>query len=379
MPSGGQQSSDGDNGDFDQSTNSSDSGDIAGANIPGTASSSQSSGNSQGSTADANGEMANSPDGTDTMGGMESGLPGSQPGSNMPGSTASNSAGDGDGGIDVSVQAAGLPGLNPFPGGLSLPGTNTASLEDIFGSGTQGTGTINGNSGSQGTGGATAGTGSGNDPLANGGLGGGSGEQGDDPFGGISSSGTIATGPTGGQGGTGDDPFGDLANGRNQPMTTAERQAVLDGRLNESMAVFDGIILTEREQAQGAANENGAGGIGGAGNANGTGGLGRDGDGSGDNPIVIASAPQSTSGTGRMPNMGRTREGDFDNSNQANFPAPTDIPSGNDDDVVARQLREAAMNESDPELRERLWDEYRTYTGLPIPQDAVAPQDAVSP
>jgi len=32
--------------------------------------------------------------------------------------------------------------------------------------------------------------------------------------------------------------------------------------------------------------------------------------------------------------------------------------------VVARQLREAAMREPDPELRERLWDEYRAYTGL---------------
>jgi len=27
-------------------------------------------------------------------------------------------------------------------------------------------------------------------------------------------------------------------------------------------------------------------------------------------------------------------------------------------------LREAAMAEPDPELRERLWDEYRNYTGI---------------
>ena len=43
---------------------------------------------------------------------------------------------------------------------------------------------------------------------------------------------------------------------------------------------------------------------------------------------------------------------------------PDDIPSGNNDDVVARQIREAAMNEPDPELREALWDEYRRYTGI---------------
>jgi hypothetical protein len=44
---------------------------------------------------------------------------------------------------------------------------------------------------------------------------------------------------------------------------------------------------------------------------------------------------------------------------------PTDIPpdigSAQDDDIIARQLREAAMKERDPVLREKLWDEYRKY------------------
>ena len=40
---------------------------------------------------------------------------------------------------------------------------------------------------------------------------------------------------------------------------------------------------------------------------------------------------------------------------------PSDIPDGRDDDVVARQIREAAENETDPALREKLWDEYRKY------------------
>ena len=34
---------------------------------------------------------------------------------------------------------------------------------------------------------------------------------------------------------------------------------------------------------------------------------------------------------------------------------------GSDDDVVARQLREAAEKETDPELREKLWKEYEQY------------------
>jgi hypothetical protein len=41
--------------------------------------------------------------------------------------------------------------------------------------------------------------------------------------------------------------------------------------------------------------------------------------------------------------------------------APPDVGDGSDDDIVARQLREAAEKETDPELREKLWDEYRAY------------------
>ena len=41
--------------------------------------------------------------------------------------------------------------------------------------------------------------------------------------------------------------------------------------------------------------------------------------------------------------------------------APDDIPDAKDDDIIARQLREAAMQEEDPELKEKLWDEYRKY------------------
>lgn len=64
---------------------------------------------------------------------------------------------------------------------------------------------------------------------------------------------------------------------------------------------------------------------------------------------------------------GPGRKGDY-STVAAAAPLPSDIPSGNDDDVVARQLREAAMKESDPVLREKLWNEYRKYKGLPVKQ-----------
>ena len=40
-----------------------------------------------------------------------------------------------------------------------------------------------------------------------------------------------------------------------------------------------------------------------------------------------------------------------------------DTPDAKDDDVFARQLREAAVKETDPELKEALWEEYRRYKG----------------
>ena len=44
---------------------------------------------------------------------------------------------------------------------------------------------------------------------------------------------------------------------------------------------------------------------------------------------------------------------------------PEDIPAdGSGDDQVARQIREAAMAEQDPDIREALWDEYRKQMGI---------------
>ena len=52
---------------------------------------------------------------------------------------------------------------------------------------------------------------------------------------------------------------------------------------------------------------------------------------------------------------------DAETGDVSNGRIPPDVGNGADDDIVARQLREAAMNEEDPELREKLWDEYRAY------------------
>ena len=133
------------------------------------------------------------------------------------------------------------------------------------------------------------------------------------------------------------------------------------------MGFFDGMIISEREKAQNDANSAGSEvmgtGAGGGGAGGGEGGQGSDSL-PGSSQVIVASGPQGATGGGYLPGGTASRQGEYSNQNQPSFPVPDDIPNGNDDDVVARQLREAAMQEPDPELREKLWDEYRKYTGL---------------
>lgn len=132
-------------------------------------------------------------------------------------------------------------------------------------------------------------------------------------------------------------------------MTTAERTAVLDDALRRGYETFDGFILGERERAQAESNTAGSVSIGGDASGGGGGDSGQPQTlppGGAQSPVAVASAPTASAPPAES------------------FPPPEDIPSGRDDDVVARQLREAAMSEPDPELREALWEEYRKYTGL---------------
>lgn len=135
-------------------------------------------------------------------------------------------------------------------------------------------------------------------------------------------------------------------------MTTAERTAVLDEELRRGYETFDGFILDERERAEAESNAAGSVSIGGEAGGGGGGDPGQPQtlpQSGSTSPVVVASQPSASGPT-------------------ETFPPPEDIPSGRDDDVVARQLREAAMKEPDPELREALWEEYRKYTGLSEPR-----------
>ena len=73
-----------------------------------------------------------------------------------------------------------------------------------------------------------------------------------------------------------------------------------------------------------------------------------------------AAASQEASGQGT--DMARAqKKGKGTPSGESGPPGDDDNLNTQDDDIVARQLREAAEKESDPELKEKLWKEYREY------------------
>ena len=43
---------------------------------------------------------------------------------------------------------------------------------------------------------------------------------------------------------------------------------------------------------------------------------------------------------------------------------PEDIPPADNDDIIAKQIREAALAEPDPQKQAKLWNEYRRYKGI---------------
>lgn len=161
-----------------------------------------------------------------------------------------------------------------------------------------------------------------------------------------------------------------------QVETTEEHREGLDRKLDSSLSEFDALILREQEiLAQRREAAGAAGGGGGAGTAQvgggreGTGeegGAGEDGGGEeGEDASATAEgtgdSPDEATGEEVARDEGAPEASEAETGDVSNGRVPPDVGDGRDDDIVARQLREAAMKEEDPELREKLWDEYRAY------------------
>ncbi|MGB8326270.1 MAG: hypothetical protein WCE48_01690 [Steroidobacteraceae bacterium] len=151
-------------------------------------------------------------------------------------------------------------------------------------------------------------------------------------------------------------------------QTSEERRAAIDKRLDDSLGKFDRELQGEQERvarerdARSAANA-------------GKGEEGKDASGSATPEGPASDSARSKSGDLHSDKAGE-KSGDA-SSAQAGKPAEggsaggtrtigsgaaaKNIPDGSDDDIVARRLRKAAEQETDPELKEKLWKEYIEY------------------
>lgn len=149
--------------------------------------------------------------------------------------------------------------------------------------------------------------------------------------------------------------------------TGAERTAELDAEFQASLGEFDEILIREQDTVDAgtaeAFGEEGSDGAGGQGsNGDGEEGSGGQGRGQGQDAQASAGGEGSHEDRNEQSQRGKGGQGGVGSPGGQGAPSQTgDLPDGSDDDVVARQLREAAEKETDPELKKRLWEEYRKY------------------
>jgi hypothetical protein len=161
-----------------------------------------------------------------------------------------------------------------------------------------------------------------------------------------------------------DDPEskkGGAVNITKRELTREEKKALLEQQMGKLISDFDGLLLQHQEKLkweQGVSQSNGSQDSGAfdKSGAKETAGAGVPADevekkpGSKDGPIQRAAEPGSGPGVEKQGEMPDFKKGD--------------VWDSSDDDVIARQLREAAETETDPVLKKQLWEEYKKYKNV---------------
>ncbi|MFN8702703.1 MAG: hypothetical protein ACK5XB_17935 [Rhodospirillales bacterium] len=141
-------------------------------------------------------------------------------------------------------------------------------------------------------------------------------------------------------------------------QTDEEKRAAIRARLNAlEDAIDEDLLKRQQELRQAAATPSGGGGGGAAG------GGGQEGQSGAGRETAGGTAGQrgGAEGSNAGPGGAVVPPATPSNAGQHERAGVTDGGAG--DDIVARQLRQAAEAESDPVLKEKLWAEYRRYRG----------------
>jgi hypothetical protein len=160
---------------------------------------------------------------------------------------------------------------------------------------------------------------------------------------------------------------------------SADRLKELDRRFNESLAAFDEMLLRELKLIQAASAQRMKGLTEAAAEAGRQAGEKGRGESSAEKGSTAEAEGSGIEGTGSekggadteqaKTSEGRGKPGDAAGTDQGaggwgsggSGAPPSGYTASRDDDIVARQLREAAEKETDPELKAKLWKEYEEY------------------
>jgi len=165
----------------------------------------------------------------------------------------------------------------------------------------------------------------------------------------------------------------------NPALTRAEKLARMEQALSDSLNRFElcNISISSNSSSANSGNGSDAGagsGSGGGGGDTGNGSLAGGASGTesvasdimqgteqapSNEAMAAASDTQESteSGSGKISASGNVAE---------NGKIQEDIPPADNDDAIAAQIRVAAEAETDPEIRKKLWDEYRKYKGMNV-------------
>ena len=133
-------------------------------------------------------------------------------------------------------------------------------------------------------------------------------------------------------------------------LTREEKIAVMDEALFRSLSEFESCETSRQSSESGTV----------------AGGLSSDGDTGSEGDVNSQASPDmvGTESPVAADEVATASDASADRVSASNGKVPSDIPSMDNDSVLEAQIRRAAMNELDPVVREKLWNEYRRYKGL---------------
>lgn len=160
-------------------------------------------------------------------------------------------------------------------------------------------------------------------------------------------------------------------------QTSEERRAAIDRKLDDSLGTFDaqlrkeqervakerdarqeGVVATGERSATTEPQSTDEGSDGGSGTPSTE---GPDQDARGNAGGKRSNSERKSTHAGDLKSEKSASTAATRRDNAGNGATARNIPDGSDDDVVARRLRRAAEQETDPELKDKLWKEYVDY------------------